>query len=116
MVMLHYTKTIDETLKELDTNENGLTPSEVENRIKQYGLNVITIKGEPLWRKIIAPFANIFMVVLAVAIVVSLIEHSILDATIIGVIMAVNAIIYYVQRFFNRANSSFLAGIPRADC
>lgn len=99
MVMLHYTKTIDETLAELNTNENGLTSSEVDNRIKKYGLNIITIKGEPLWRKIIAPFANIFMAVLAVAIVVSLIEHSLLDAVIIGVIMAVNAIIYYVQRF-----------------
>ena len=110
--MLHYTKTIDETLTELDTNENGLTAQEVDNRIKKYGLNVITIKGESLWRKIIAPFANIFMVVLGVAIVVSLIEHSVLDATIIGVIMAVNAIIYYVQRFFNRTDSSFSAGVP----
>lgn len=99
MVMLHYTKTIDETLSELGTTENGLSPSEVDDRVKKYGLNIITIKGEPLWRKIIAPFANIFMAVLAVAIIVSLIEHSVLDATIIGVIMAVNAAIYYIQRF-----------------
>ena len=97
--MLHYTKTIDETLKALGTNENGLSTSEVDRRVKKFGLNVITIKGEPFWRKLIAPFTNIFMAVLAVAVVVSLIEHSLLDATIIGLIMIVNAAIYYVQRF-----------------
>lgn len=97
--MLYYTKTIEDTLKELDTSENGLSTAEVEARIKQYGLNVIVLKGEPLWRKIIAPFTNVFMIVLGVAIVVSLIEHALIDATIIGIIMAVNAIIHYVQRF-----------------
>lgn len=97
--MLYYTKTIEKTLEEFETTENGLCASEVDNRLKKHGYNVIKIKGEPLWRKIVAPFANVFMAVLAVAIVVSLIEHSILDAIIIGVIMATNAIIYYVQRF-----------------
>lgn len=97
--MLYYTKTVDETYQELHTNDNGLTDEEVEARIQKYGRNVIRIKGEPLWRKIIAPFSNVFMAVLAVAVVVSLIEHSVLDASIIGVIMAANATIYYVQRF-----------------
>lgn len=97
--MLYYTKTISDTLEELDTTENGLSTSEAETRAQKYGLNVITIKGEPLWRKIIAPFTNVFMAVLAVAVAVSLIEHAVIDATIIGIIMAANATIHYVQRF-----------------
>lgn len=97
--MLYYTKTIDETLKKLKTSENGLTPGEVDNRIKKYGLNVIKIKGEPLWRKIVAPFANVFMAILGVAAVISLIEGAMIDATIIVAIMVANAVIYYVQRF-----------------
>lgn len=97
--MLYYTKTIEDTLKELDSSENGLLAAEVDDRLKQYGPNIIVLKGEPLWRKIIAPFTNVFMIVLAVAIVVSLIEHAVIDATIIGIIMATNAIIHYVQRF-----------------
>lgn len=97
--MLYYTKTIEHTLEELGASENGLSAMEAEARLKKFGLNVIKIKGEPLWRKIIAPFANVFMAVLGVAIAVSLIEHSVLDAAIIGVIMAANATIYYVQRF-----------------
>lgn len=97
--MLYYTKTISDTFKELKTSENGLTPAEADSRVDKYGLNVINIKGEPLWRKLIAPFANVFMAVLGVAVVVSLIEGAIVDATIIAIIMAANAIIYYVQRF-----------------
>ncbi len=97
--MLYYTKTVDETLKELGTTENGLSVSEVDDRIKQYGLNVIILKGEPLWRKIIAPFMNVFMAVLGVAVIVSLIEHAVVDATIIAIIMAANATIHYIQRF-----------------
>ena len=98
-MMLYYTKTIRDTLNALNTTESGLSSGEADKRAQQYGLNIITIKGEPLWRKLIEPFMNVFMAVLAVAVVVSLIEHSTLDATIIGVIMAVNAGIYYVQRF-----------------
>lgn len=97
--MLYYTKTIAETFRELATNENGLSNGEAEARSKKYGTNSIQIKGDPLWRKLIEPFANVFMAVLAVAIVVSLIEHATLDALIIGIIMATNAGIYYVQRF-----------------
>jgi len=97
--MLYYKKSVSETLESLQTTENGLSISEAEKRIKKYGLNIITIKGEPLWRKIIAPFTNVFMAVLAVAVVVSLIEHAAIDAVIIAIIMATNAIIHYVQHY-----------------
>ena len=91
--------TISDTFKELNTTENGLYLEEIDDRIQQYGLNLIKIKGEPLWRKIIEPFMNIFMAVLAVAVVVSLIEQEEIDAIIIGVIMVASAAIYYIQRF-----------------
>lgn len=97
--MLYYTKTIGDTLKALKTSEHGLSQTEAEKRVEEFGLNTITIKGEPLWRKLLAPFANVFMAVLAIAVIVSLIEHTMLDAIIIGVIMAINAGIYYIQRF-----------------
>lgn len=98
-LMLYYTKTVLQTLEELDVTENGLPASEAEERLRQYGPNLIQVKGEPLWRKLIEPFANVFMAVLMVAAVISLFDHAFLDATIIVVIMAANAGIYYVQRF-----------------
>jgi len=97
--MLHYTKTVRQTLQDLDTTENGLAVSDAAERLKRYGLNAIKVAGEPLWRKLIEPFANVFMAVLLVAAVISLWQHAVLDAIIILVIMTVSVTIYYVQRF-----------------
>ena len=97
--MLFYTKTVQQTLKELDTGRHGLAVSEAKARLKLYGSNVITVKGESLWRKIIEPFANVFMAVLFIAVVISFYRQVYLDALIISAIMMVSATIYYVQRF-----------------
>ncbi|HJP81256.1 MAG TPA: cation-transporting P-type ATPase [Candidatus Saccharimonadales bacterium] len=97
--MLYYTKSTEETLKELRASTRGLSGTEVEERLKTYGPNQIEVKGEPLWRKLIEPFANIFMLVLFIAAVISIFHHAYLDAAIVGFIMAANAIIYYIQRF-----------------
>ncbi len=97
--MLYYNKTVTATLKELNASPKGLHPSEVNKRLALYGLNTIRIKGEPLWRKIIEPFANVFMLVLFIAAILSIIHHTPIDAIIIIGIMAISAIIYYIQRF-----------------
>ncbi len=97
--MLYYQKTPQETIGELGSSEEGLSRHQASERLKKYGLNEITIKGEPLWRKIIEPFANVFMAVLFVAALISVLHHAYLDAIIIGVIMLASASIYYIQRF-----------------
>jgi Ca2+-transporting ATPase len=99
MLMPFYTKTIRETLDELATLETGLPQSEAEDRLRQYGLNTIKVSGQPLWRKIAEPFANVFMIVLFVAAAVSLMHNAVFDAAIIGTIIAISAVIYYVQAF-----------------
>ena len=97
--MLYYTKTIRQTLKELNVTENGLAASDAAERLRLYGPNTIKVRGEPLWRKLFEPFANVFMLVLLVAGVISLYHQDFLDALIIGIIMAASATIYYIQRF-----------------
>lgn len=97
--MLYYTKSIRQSLDELDVSEHGLAVSEAEERLRLYGPNSIKITGEPLWRKIVEPFANVFMAVLFIAAIISILHGAQLDAIIIAVIMAVSAVIYYVQRF-----------------
>lgn len=94
-----HTITAEKSLEELQSSREGLAPSEISARQQQYGKNVLTVKGEPLWRKLIVPFANIFMLVLFVAVAVSLWHHEYVDAAIISAIMLINAVIYYVQRF-----------------
>lgn len=97
--MLYYNKSIAATIKELDTSENGLSDVEAVERLKIHGHNTIKITGEPLWRKIVEPFANVFMLVLFVAAIISVYHHEILDAIIIILIIMISATIYYVQRF-----------------
>jgi Ca2+-transporting ATPase len=95
----YHTKTTANSLEELQSSVKGLSKSEVVDRQKQYGLNVIAVKGEPLWRKLIEPFANIFMLVLFIAAIASFLHHEYIDAVIIGTIIFINAAIYYIQRF-----------------
>ncbi len=98
-VMLYYQQRIEEVLINLNTTEHGLTNQQVKANLKRFGPNTIKVKSEPLWRKIIEPFVNVFMAVLFVAAFISLAKKEPLDATIIFVIISVSALIYYVQRF-----------------
>lgn len=97
--MDYYTKTVAKSLQELQSNLRGLAETEVSERQREYGLNIIAIKSEPLWKKIIEPFADIFMLVLFVAAAMSLWHGEHIDAVIIAAIILISAIIYYVQRF-----------------
>lgn len=99
MLMLYYTNTVHRTLAELDTSEDGLAIPSTEQRLSLYGPNTIKVMGEPLWHKIVEPFANVFMLVLLIAAIISIFHHALLDAIIIGVIVAASAVIYYIQRF-----------------
>ncbi|HYG83838.1 MAG TPA: cation-transporting P-type ATPase [Verrucomicrobiae bacterium] len=94
-----YQKHSSAILEEFSTTENGLSEKEAGRRLAHYGPNVIEVVRKPLWRIIIEPFANMFMVVLIVAAVFSILHGAALDAVIIGVIMAISAAIYYVQYF-----------------
>lgn len=97
--MLFYQKSPQETLREVSSSIEGISRHQAAERLKQNGPNEIKLKGEPLWRKLIEPFANIFMAVLLLAVIISLTHHALFDALIIIVIMLVSAGIYYIQRF-----------------
>lgn len=86
-------------LESLETRVTGLAASEANRRLQKFGPNAIVIKGIPLWKRLVEPFANIMMGVLAVAVVISLWHQAFFDALVIGSIMMVSAIIFYVQQF-----------------
>ena len=99
MLMAFYTKSVKQTLDDLQTTSSGLSAIESKQRLRQYGPNSIKLRTEPLWRKLLEPFLSVFMAVLVVAIGISLWHRSYFDAAIIGAIILLNALIYYVQRF-----------------
>lgn len=99
VLMLYYTKTTKEVFAELDSDVSGLSAIEAKERLEHYGPNTIIVRGEPLWRKLVEPFASVFMGVLFVAVIISAWHEAYFDAAIVLAIIAVSAIIYYVQRF-----------------
>lgn len=97
--MLFYQKTPEETLQHLSSSPEGISKTKAAHLLEKHGPNEIVIKGEPFWKKLIEPFANIFIAVLFVAVLISLWHHAVFDAIIILVIIMASALIYYVQRF-----------------
>ncbi len=94
-----YNLEVGRVLEMFRTTQHGLSSREAANRLKQYGPNALKPKKEPFWRRLIEPFSNAFVMVLIFALILSLIEGAHLDALIIGIILGVNAIIYYVQQY-----------------
>lgn len=93
-----YTLDIEQVLHEFKTSRNGLSDHEVKIRQEQFGPNALKGKKTPLWKRLVEPFSSVFVVVLLVALVLSILEHKTADAIVIGVIVVVNALIYYVQQ------------------
>ncbi|HEX6462087.1 MAG TPA: cation-transporting P-type ATPase [Candidatus Saccharimonadales bacterium] len=93
-----YQKTPEATLLALKTARDGLAQFEAETRLGRYGLNTLKLRGEPWWQKATEPFKSIFVAVLLGAAVLSAIKAEFLDASIVLVIVVVNAVIFYVQQ------------------
>ncbi|MCL2451703.1 cation-transporting P-type ATPase [Candidatus Saccharibacteria bacterium] len=97
--MKYYQKTIKEVLHDLGASHDGLTNHMAAERLATDGLNRINVKGEPLWRKIIEPFANVMIGVLIVAGLISIWQKELIDAIIIFAIIIINAVIDWFQQW-----------------
>jgi P-type Ca2+ transporter type 2C len=97
--MIWYKENIDALYEILETSEKGLSKQAAAERLAHYGPNQLAIKKEPLWRVIVEPFRSAFIAILAFAAIVSLFSHEPLDAAIIGMIILVNAVIFYTQQY-----------------
>lgn len=97
--MKFYQKTVEETLRELDAGHEGLTSHVAAKRLAAGGLNQINVQGEPLWKKIVEPFANVMIGVLIVAGAISLWHNELIDAIIIFAIIMISAVIDWFQQW-----------------
>lgn len=94
-----YNLHVEQALEAFHTSKSGLSSNEAARRLKHFGPNAVTVRKTPLWKRIIEPFSSVFVGVLLFALVLSLIEGHATDAIIIGVIVVINALIYYAQQF-----------------
>lgn len=96
----YYNQTVKDVIADFATDpERGLSVREVAKRQARYGRNTLNVKETPLWRKILEPFMDIFMVILVVAFALSAIQQDWLEAIAIMVIIIADAVVYYIQRF-----------------
>ncbi len=94
-----------EALKILDSSQDGLSSSEVEERLKKYGPNKLQEekKKSPIIR-FLMQFNNLLIyVLLSAAVVTALLDHLIDTFVILGVVL-INAIIGFIQE--NRAQNA----------
>ncbi len=94
-----YNLEIHEVLAAFQSSQKGLSSREADQRLQIYGPNTQTVAKVPLWRRVIEPFTSLFVLILLFALVISLFESKWFEAIIIGVIVNVNALIYYFQQF-----------------
>jgi potassium/sodium efflux P-type ATPase len=94
------TKTIDEIYKDLNTSADGLTSAEASSRLKKYGPNELKVKKrKPWWLHFLQEFTDLMVVILIIAAVIAGLAGEWRDATVILVIVLINAIIGFVQKF-----------------
>ena len=97
---MFYTKTIEQTYKELNASENGLTPEEAQTRLATYGKNLLKRRKPISPLKIFLSQFNSFIVyLLLAAVVISALIGEGVDAIVISIILILNAVFGFVQEY-----------------
>jgi len=98
--MNYHSISIEEVFKNLKVTKDGLLSEKIEERISQYGKNILPEKkkAHPVV-KFLAQFANVFALILIVAAVISFIFENQIDSWVIVTILFLNAIIGFVEEY-----------------
>lgn len=95
-----YNQTTKEVLGQFKADsENGLSEKEVLRRQATEGKNTLKMAETPWWKRALEPFLDIFMVILVIAMILSLLQRNWIEAITILAIIALDAVIFYVQQF-----------------
>ncbi len=98
--MEYYNKPIGDVLKELKTEERGLSTDEAKERLLKYGHNEIKEeKPISVFMIFIHQFKSFIIAILLIALIISLVISHYLDAIVIGVILVLNAVLGFVQEY-----------------
>jgi len=91
---------IEETIKQLDSKETGLSQEEVQKRLQQYGTNELQKeKGTSAVKMFIEQFEDLLIVILLIATGLSIYLGEITDAIVIIAIVLACAILGFVEEF-----------------
>ncbi|HIJ15218.1 MAG TPA: cation-translocating P-type ATPase [Methanosphaera sp.] len=92
-------------LAKLDTNQNGLTTAEAEERLEKYGKNTLKEKEkESELKKFLLQFTEPLTILLIIAGIISLLIRDFIDAGVIFFVVILNAVLGYRQE--NKAQNA----------
>jgi len=98
--MTFYQQAIDELFQTIGSQKEGLTNSEADKRIKEFGPNALQEKKKkPAWVLFLAQFKDFMIVILAAAALISGLVGDLTDTIIILVILVLNAVLGFVQEY-----------------
>ena len=95
-----HNKSIEQVFKELKTTDKGLSQSEAEARLNQYGLNEIKeAKKTSAWEIFLNQFKSIVLWILIVATIISAFLKEYIDAIVILIIIILIAILGFILEY-----------------
>lgn len=95
-----HNKTVSEIFKEFKTSPDGLSEKEALFRLKKYGANELKVKKKtPWWLHFVKEFTDLMVLILIIAAVIAGFAGEMRDAVVILVIVFINAIIGFVQKY-----------------
>lgn len=90
----------EETLKELNSSDHGLSKPEVQKRLAEYGLNELhKERGPSPVKMLLKQFKDVLIIILLVATALSIATNEIVDATVIIAIVIATAVLGFVNEF-----------------
>ena len=98
--MNHHLLPVSEVQQLMNTGKQGLNAAEVDERLRHYGQNSLTEKKrKSVLLLVLHQFKDVMIIILLIAAVVSLSIGDVKDATVILIIILLNAIIGFVQEY-----------------
>ncbi len=98
--ILWHSISVEDTLKNINSNEKGLQKSEARKRQNIYGKNKISEKkSTPLILKFLKQFHNPLIYILFIAMTISFVFKHFIDGYVIFIVMFINAIIGFIQEY-----------------
>ena len=84
----------------LGSRPKGLTSDEVSSRLEKYGANELKkVSKETHWRMVLRQFSNFLILLLIASAVISILIGDVVDATMILIIVVLNAIFGFAQEY-----------------